>query len=105
MCLLNLDFMEMLKDTLYKQCNSHVIAALGSTDKLPVVPAYLLFVIAQCKIYQKGNQEQGHSESELTFSQGLCHAWFSIRKRRCGFSQHSRSHPGFIVIQTALQRQ
>lgn len=92
MCPLNLDFMEMLKDTLYKWCNSHVIAALGPTDKLPAVSVYLLFVLAQCKMYHKGNQEQGHLESMLTFNQGLCHALFSIRKRRCGFSKHSHSH-------------
>lgn len=31
----------------------------------------------------------------LPVRQGLCHAWFSIRKRRGGFSKYSHSHPGF----------
>lgn len=58
----------MLKGTVYKQCNGHAIAAYGSTSKLPVMPVYLLIVIAQCKAYQNRQSTTGTRRVSVCFS-------------------------------------
>lgn len=60
--------MEMLKGTVYKQCNGHAIAAYGSTSKLPVMPVYLLIAIAQCKAYQNRRSTTGTRRVSVCFS-------------------------------------
>lgn len=62
-----------------------------------------LFLLHNVRHIRRDNQEQRHSKSVATSpsvacQQGLYQAWFSIRRRRCGFWKHSHSYSGFHFL-------